>query len=111
MLHTTPLTAFLALGLLVIGVVATSSPAPRNDVPVSFPLRRRFVGPPEFVFEIPWEAAATDSNMHCGFLEVPMDHHDTSAGTARLAVIKYSTTAPKKLGTIFYNPGMFHRSL
>ena len=34
-----------------------------------------------------------------------MDYHDDSAGTARLAVIKYSATAPKKLGTIFFNPG------
>jgi hypothetical protein len=34
-----------------------------------------------------------------------MDYHDSSAGTARLAVIKYAATAPKKLGTIFFNPG------
>ena len=34
-----------------------------------------------------------------------MDYHDKTAGTARLAVIKYSATASKKLGTIFFNPG------
>jgi hypothetical protein len=34
-----------------------------------------------------------------------MDYHDSSAGTARLAVIKYAATASKKLGTIFFNPG------
>lgn len=34
-----------------------------------------------------------------------MDYHDDTAGTARLAVIKYSATASRKLGTIFFNPG------
>ena len=34
-----------------------------------------------------------------------MDYHNIFAGTARLAVIKYVGTAPKKLGTIFFNPG------
>ena len=34
-----------------------------------------------------------------------MDYHDSSAGTAHLAVIKYGTTVPTKLGTIFFNPG------
>ena len=31
-----------------------------------------------------------------------MDYHDSSAGTARLAVIKYAATVPEK---IFFNPG------
>ena len=35
-----------------------------------------------------------------------MDYHDSSAGNARLAVAKYAATASKKLGTIFFNPGM-----
>ena len=34
-----------------------------------------------------------------------MDYHDNSAGTARLAVIKYAATAQEKKGTIFFNPG------
>ena len=34
-----------------------------------------------------------------------MDYHDSSAGKARLAVIKYVATAPKKQGTLFVNPG------
>ena len=34
-----------------------------------------------------------------------MDYHDSSAGSARLAVAKYSATASEKLGTIFFNPG------
>jgi len=33
-----------------------------------------------------------------------MDYHDSSAGNARLAVIKYPATA-EKLGTVFFNPG------
>lgn len=48
---------------------------------------------------------STDQNLECGFLEVPMDYHDDSAGSARLAVIKYSAAAQEKLGTIFFNPG------
>ena len=48
---------------------------------------------------------STDPNLQCGTLEVPMDYHDSSAGTARLAVIKYAATVPKKAGTIFFNPG------
>jgi len=34
-----------------------------------------------------------------------MDYHDGSAGTARLAVIKYAAAVPEKQGTIFFNPG------
>ena len=34
-----------------------------------------------------------------------MDYHDDSAGTARLAVIKYAATVPNKAGTVFFNPG------
>ena len=34
-----------------------------------------------------------------------MDYHDSTAGTARLAVIKYAATAQKKQGTLFFNPG------
>ena len=45
-----------------------------------------------------------DPNFQCGYLKVPMDYHDSSAGNARLAVTKYAATA-KKLGSIFFNPG------
>ena len=48
---------------------------------------------------------STDSNLKCAHIDVPMDYHDSSAGKARLAVIKYSATAPNKRGTIFFNPG------
>ena len=63
------------------------------------------------VLEVSWGSCesfgvnSTDSNLQCATLEVPMDYHDDSAGKARLAVIKYSATASKKLGTIFFNPG------
>lgn len=40
-----------------------------------------------------------------------MDYHDSSAGTARLAVIKYAATIPEKNGTIFFNPGDVPRLL
>lgn len=33
-----------------------------------------------------------------------MDYHDSSAGNARIAVIKLAATT-NKLGTIFFNPG------
>jgi hypothetical protein len=36
-----------------------------------------------------------------------MDYHDGNAGNARLAVIKYSATAAKKIGTLFLNPGEY----
>jgi pimeloyl-ACP methyl ester carboxylesterase len=34
-----------------------------------------------------------------------MDYHDSSAGTATLAVVKYAATAMTKQGTLFFNPG------
>ena len=34
-----------------------------------------------------------------------MDYHDSSAGTARLAVVKYAAIPSKKLGSLFVNPG------
>jgi len=46
----------------------------------------------------------TVTGLECGSLDVPMDYHDSSAGNARLAVIKLAATA-NKLGTIFFNPG------
>lgn len=48
---------------------------------------------------------STDPNLQCGYLDVPLDYHDSSVGNARLAVARYIATAPMKLGTIFFNPG------
>lgn len=48
--------------------------------------------------------------LYCSHAELPMDYHDTSAGTAKLAVIKYTTAEPgKKKGSIFINPGEYSR--
>ena len=48
---------------------------------------------------------STDPNLQCGYLEVPMDYHDSSAGKARLAVARYAGSPSEKLGTLFFNPG------
>ena len=37
-----------------------------------------------------------------------MDYHDSSAGTANLAVIKYTASEPgKSKGSVFINPGVY----
>ena len=104
------LTVLITLGLLAKRVVTAPSPVPRSDSSVSILLE----SPPSThlpnVIEISWGNCgsfgvnSTDPNFQCGYLEVPMDYHDSSAGNARLAVIKYAATA-KKLGSIFFNPG------
>ena len=48
----------------------------------------------------------TDPELSCAFFEVPLDYHDASVGTAKLALAKANATAEPRLGTIFYNPGM-----
>jgi len=34
-----------------------------------------------------------------------MDYFDSTAGKARLALVKYQATAPNKKGALFVNPG------
>ncbi|KAM5541074.1 hypothetical protein V8D89_005385 [Ganoderma adspersum] len=46
----------------------------------------------------------TDPSLSCGFLEIPIDYHDLSAGKGRLAVIKANATGERR-GTYFMNPG------
>ncbi|KAF9644794.1 alpha/beta-hydrolase, partial [Thelephora ganbajun] len=110
MLHSTGLTALLTLGLLAKRVVAVPTSTPRSDPSVSCVLVSSISSVLLSVLEISWGGCGsfgintTDPNLQCGYLEVPMDYHDSSAGNARLAVIKYAATA-KKLGTIFFNPG------
>jgi len=41
----------------------------------------------------------------CGFLKVPLDYHNLSRGDATLAVARYPAIAPRRLGSIFVNPG------
>jgi len=50
--------------------------------------------------------AEPDPNLSCGYYEVPMDYFDSTAGKARLALVKYQATVPNKKGTLFTNPGM-----
>lgn len=46
--------------------------------------------------------------LYCANVEVPMDYHDSSAGTANLAVIKYTAAGPgKSKGSVFVNPGTY----
>ncbi|TFK81912.1 alpha/beta-hydrolase [Polyporus arcularius HHB13444] len=53
----------------------------------------------------PCDASITnDTSLACGFFEVPLDYHDASAGTARLAVVKTSATGERR-GSLFFNPG------
>ncbi|KAI0685528.1 hypothetical protein C8T65DRAFT_524454, partial [Cerioporus squamosus] len=58
--------------------------------------------------EIKWRACdpsvINDTTLSCGFLNVPLDYHDASVGTARLAAIKANATKERK-GTVFFNPG------
>ncbi|PIL25656.1 hypothetical protein GSI_11406 [Ganoderma sinense ZZ0214-1] len=43
-------------------------------------------------------------SLTCGFFEIPLDYHDSSAGKGRLAVIKANATGDRR-GTFFVNPG------
>ncbi|RPD70219.1 hypothetical protein L226DRAFT_616293 [Lentinus tigrinus ALCF2SS1-7] len=49
-------------------------------------------------------SVVNDTSLTCGFLDVPLDYHDSSAGTARLALIKANATGERR-GTVFFNPG------
>ncbi|KAI0769270.1 TAP-like protein-domain-containing protein [Trametes elegans] len=64
---------------------------------------------PQNINTIQWgrcdQNLVVDSSLSCGFLEVPLDYHNTSAGNGRLALIKANATTDDRLGTMFYNPG------
>ncbi|EIW56310.1 alpha/beta-hydrolase [Trametes versicolor FP-101664 SS1] len=45
-----------------------------------------------------------DLNVSCSFFEIPLDYHNSEAGTGRLAVAKVNATG-ERLGTVFFNPG------
>ncbi|KAI0712702.1 hypothetical protein C8T65DRAFT_739278 [Cerioporus squamosus] len=49
-------------------------------------------------------SVTNDTSLACGLFEVPLDYHDSSAGTARLAVVKASATGERR-GSLFFNPG------
>ena len=50
----------------------------------------------------------TDPTLSCGFLQVPLDYHDSSVGNARLAIVKANATGERR-GSVFYNPGQSSR--
>lgn len=51
-------------------------------------------------------AIVQDPTISCSFFEIPLDYHDRSAGTGRIAVAKANATT-ERFGTLFINSGMF----
>ncbi|KAJ7621033.1 TAP-like protein-domain-containing protein [Roridomyces roridus] len=56
---------------------------------------------------IAWSPCREDASFLCGYLEVPTDYKDPSAGTSKLALTKYPATCPESenLGIIITNYG------
>ena len=104
------LAALLTLRLLENSVVAAPAPTPRSDAAVSTYPRLITLSALLNTSEFSWGSCdsfgvnSTVKNLQCAYLKVPMDYHNTLAGSARLAVIKLGATA-KKRGTFFFNPG------
>ncbi|OBZ74761.1 hypothetical protein A0H81_05698 [Grifola frondosa] len=46
----------------------------------------------------------TNPNLTCGFFEIPLDYHNSSAGNGRIFVVKMNATLERR-GTLFTNPG------
>lgn len=81
--------------------------------PLRFPLPR--FGLPSQQ-DIVWQSCDTFGverpfpGLYCSHVEVPMDYHNSSAGTANIAVIKYTPVeSGKSKGSIFINPGEYRR--
>ena len=122
MFHSASLAALLALGLFAKRVITAPASTHRSDASVSLSPRTIALSTLLNDSKISWGSCdsfgvnGTDANYECAYLEVPMDYHDSSAGNARLAVIKLAATG-NKLGTVFFNPGssphpsfaVFHR--
>ena len=110
MFHSAGHTVLLALGLVVKGVTTAPASVTRGDASVSLSPPIVSLSALLSASEISWGGCenfgvnGTGTNLECAYLEVPMDYHDSSAGNARLAVIKLAATA-NKLGTVFFNPG------
>ncbi|KAH9892884.1 alpha/beta-hydrolase [Cubamyces lactineus] len=49
-------------------------------------------------------AIVEDPTISCSFFDIPLDYHDRSAGTGRIAVAKANATT-ERFGTLFINPG------
>ncbi|KAK4698292.1 hypothetical protein P7C70_g7988, partial [Phenoliferia sp. Uapishka_3] len=56
---------------------------------------------------VDWTPCPANVDFQCGYLEVPKNYFNLSAGTAQIAMLKVPSTAPpsERLGTIFLNPG------
>lgn len=52
---------------------------------------------------IDWKPCGT--GFECGRLDVPLDHHNASAGNASLAVGRYLATSKTRKSSLFVNPG------
>ncbi|KAL1674268.1 Alpha/Beta hydrolase protein [Schizophyllum commune] len=52
----------------------------------------------------PQYSVGDSQNITCGYYEVPLDYANETAGTAKLAVVKYPATE-ERVGTLFVNPG------
>ncbi|KAI0769264.1 alpha/beta-hydrolase [Trametes elegans] len=57
---------------------------------------------------VPWvpcdSSISPTASLSCGFLRVPLDYHDSSAGYGLIAVIKANATGERR-GTVLLNPG------
>ena len=106
---------FLLLGVVVRNTTVLGAPS----APVASAENVGYLTsscPPGITFEqdIVWESCDAFGvkyplpGLYCSHVKIPMDYHDSSAGTASLAVIKYTATEPgKSKGSIFINPGVF----
>ncbi|KAJ7720275.1 alpha/beta-hydrolase [Mycena maculata] len=54
---------------------------------------------------IDWKPCREDSSFLCGYLEVPTDYDNPSAGTSKLALTNYPATSRERLGIIITNYG------
>ncbi|KAJ7077615.1 hypothetical protein C8R44DRAFT_689517 [Mycena epipterygia] len=58
------------------------------------------------VGDVKWLPAAQCSpDTECGFVIVPKDYFDASAGTASIAISRFKAAKSPKKGTVFLNPG------
>ena len=89
---------FLAAAPLVLGYAF-----PRRDNGLSSPNTTCAASA-----NITWAPCANSTStaaLDCGFLAVPFDYFDCSAGFGLLATIRLNATKTPKLGPLFFNPG------
>ena len=117
--------ASVSLGLMlgvavvhgVLGVSAAQTSAGKDvslPAPRSPPLRLGLTIHQELVWEScdKFGVERPLPGLYCAHAEVPMDYHNGSAGTAILAVIKYTASGPgKSKGSVFVKPGWYRSRL